>query len=228
MGTALPSPFNGPPKTISWWIPGRCIRPCSDWNGRASSSRSGAPPSSIAAHVSTTSRAQAERSSRRKPESGHGWCAPSDACWNTRTSRKPDVFRRRRTRLDDEVESHLAQETADNIARVMDPAAARSAAMRAFGNVEAAKETVRELDPLYWADTLWQDIRFAIRLIARSRWLSATIVAALTVGIAINVSVFSLLNGFFLRPWVHSEPGTFVSVIPRYSGKYSLRYSDYA
>jgi len=59
------------------------------------------------------------------------------------------VFRRRRTRLDEEVASHLAQETADNIARGMEPAAARSAPMRAFGNVEAAKETVRELDPLY-------------------------------------------------------------------------------
>lgn len=135
---------------------------------------------------------------------------------------------RRRTRLDEEVASHLAQEMADNIARGMEPAAARSAAMRTFGNVEAAKEMVRELDPLYWVDTLWQDIRFAIRLIARSRWLSASIVATLTVGITINVSVFSLLNGFFLRPWVHSEPGTFVSVIPRYSGKYALRYSDYA
>ena len=135
---------------------------------------------------------------------------------------------RRRTRLDEEVASHLAQETADNIARGMEPAAARSAAMRTFGNVEAAKETVRELDPLYWVDTLWQDIRFAIRLIARSRWLSATIVATLTVAIAINVTVFSLLNGFFLRPWVRSEPERFVSVIPRYSGKYGLRYSDYA
>jgi putative ABC transport system permease protein len=123
------------------------------------------------------------------------------------------VLWRRRTRLDEEVASHLAQETADNIARGMEPATARSAAMRAFGNVEAAKEMVRERDPLYWVDTLWQDIRFAIRLIARSRWLSATIVATLTVGITINVSVFSLLNGFFLRPWVRSEPGTLVSVI---------------
>ncbi len=95
---------------------------------------------------------------------------------------------RRRTRLDEEVASHLAQETADNIARGMDPAAARSAAIRAFGNVNAAKEKVRELDPLYWIDTLCQDIRFALRLIARSRWLSATIVATLTAGIAINVS----------------------------------------
>jgi predicted permease len=132
----------------------------------------------------------------------------------------------RRERLDEEVESHLAEETSDNMARGMDPAAARNAAIRAFGNVEAAKEIVRERDPLYWADTLWQDIRFAFRLIARNGWLSATIVATLTVGIALNVSVFSLLNGFLLRPWVRSEPDTLVSVLPRYSGQYDLRYSD--
>ena len=54
------------------------------------------------------------------------------------------MFWRRRRRLDEEVESHLAEETADNIARGMDPAAARHAALRTFGNVEAAKETARE------------------------------------------------------------------------------------
>ena len=144
------------------------------------------------------------------------------------------MFRRGRSRLDEEVESHLAEEIADNIARGMDPAAARHAAMRTFGNVEAAKERVRERDPFYWVDTLWQDIRFAFRLIGRNTWLSVTIVATLTIGIALNVSVFSLLNGSLLRPWVRSEPETFVSVIPRYSGEYRLRFpsevcrADYA
>ena len=50
-------------------------------------------------------------------------------------------------RLDEEVESHLAEETADNIARGMDPETARRAALRTFGNVEAAKETARERRP---------------------------------------------------------------------------------
>lgn len=136
------------------------------------------------------------------------------------------MFWGRRRRLDEEVESHLAEETADNIDRGMNPSAARHAALRAFGNVEAAKERARERDPLYWLDTLCQDVRFAVRLIARNRWLSVTILSTLTTGIALNVSVFSLLNGFFLRPWVRSEPDTIVAVIPQYSGKYRLRYSD--
>jgi hypothetical protein len=48
------------------------------------------------------------------------------------------------------------------------------------------------------------------------------------VGITLNVTVFSLLNRLLLRPWVHAEPDTFVSLIPRFSGKYGLRFSDYA
>jgi predicted permease len=80
---------------------------------------------------------------------------------------------------------------------------------------------------MYWLDTLCQDIRFAVRLIARNRWLSVTVVATLTIGITLNVSVFSLLNSALLRPWVRSEPETFVSIIPRYAGSYRLRFSDY-
>ncbi len=136
------------------------------------------------------------------------------------------MFRRRRSRLDEEVETHLAEEIAENLARGMDPDAARAAALRAFGNVEAAKETVRERDRLYWLDTLGQDVRFAFRLMARNQWLSATIVATLTVGIALNVSVFSLLNSFLMKPWVRSEPETIVAVRHGYSGNYNLRYSE--
>lgn len=136
------------------------------------------------------------------------------------------MFWRGRGRLDEEVASHIAEETADNIARGMDPAAAREAAMRTFGNVEVAKETVRERNPWYWLDTVWQDTCFAFRLIARNPWLSATIISTLTTGIALNVSVFSLVNGYLLRPWVRSQPETLVSVFPRFSGDYQLRYSD--
>ena len=86
------------------------------------------------------------------------------------------MFWRRRSRLDEEVASHIAEETADNIARGMNPSAAREAAMRTFGNVEAAKETVRERHAWYWLDTLWQDVHFAFRLIASAKRGRTTIV----------------------------------------------------
>jgi predicted permease len=132
----------------------------------------------------------------------------------------------RRSRLDEEVAAHLAEEIAENIASGMAPDAARQAALRKFGNVEAAKELVRERDPLYWLDTLGQDIRFAFRLMGRNWALTATIVATLTVGIALNVTGFTLLNGFLMRPWVRADPETVVNVFHRHSGDYNLRYSD--
>lgn len=136
------------------------------------------------------------------------------------------MFWRRRSRLDEEIESHLAEETADNVARGMDSVTAREAALQTFGNVERAKELVRERNRWYWLDTLAQDVSFACRLIRRSPVLSATIFTTLTIGIALNVSVFSLVNGLLLRPWVRSEPETVISLFPRYSGDYNLRYSD--
>jgi hypothetical protein len=74
------------------------------------------------------------------------------------------MFWHRRNRLDEEVASHIEEETSDNIGRGMEPAIAREAAIRTFGNVEAAKETVREHHPWYWLDTLSQDIVFGARL----------------------------------------------------------------
>lgn len=125
------------------------------------------------------------------------------------------MFWRRQRRLDEEVESHVAEGTAEHIARGMDPISARNAALRTFGNIGSAEEKARELDPLYWLDTVWQDTRFAFKLILRNKWMSIAIVATLTVGISLNVSVFSLLNGLLLRPWVNVEPETFVSLHPR-------------
>ena len=79
----------------------------------------------------------------------------------------------------------------------------------------------------YGLDSLWQDTRFALRLMSRTRSISLTIVATLTIGIGLNVSVFTLLNALLLRPWVKTDPATFVSVIPRFSGEYARRFSDY-
>lgn len=136
------------------------------------------------------------------------------------------MFWRKRARLGEELEHHVAAETADNVGRGMSPEAARTAALRTVGNVQSAQERARELDPLYWLDTLWQDVRFACRLIGRNRWTSVTIVATLALGIGLNVSVFSLLNGLLLRPWISHEPETVIGVFPRFSGQYQLRFSD--
>jgi macrolide transport system ATP-binding/permease protein len=104
---------------------------------------------------------------------------------------------------------------------------ARVAARRQFGNTTLLQENRRALQTLPRLDSVLQDIRFTLRLMTRHAWGSATILAVLTVGIALNVSMFTIVNAVLLRPWVKSEPETFLTLTPKYSGKYALRFSDY-
>src|SRR5688500_38705 len=48
--------------------------------------------------------------------------------------------------------------------------------------------------------TLWQDIRFSLRVLARNRGFALTSVLVLAMGIGVNAGIFSLINSLLLRP----------------------------
>ncbi len=62
--------------------------------------------------------------------------------------------------------------------------------------------------------TFWEDIRYGCRVIRRNPLLSLVVVLTLTVGIGINASIFTVVNGMMLRPHVYKDPASFVRVIP--------------
>lgn len=72
------------------------------------------------------------------------------------------LFRRNRKaqRLDDEIQFHLEQQIAENIAAGMSPQEARYAAMRAFGNPTFLKEETRSTWGWLWLERIWQDLRY--------------------------------------------------------------------
>jgi putative ABC transport system permease protein len=79
-------------------------------------------------------------------------------------------------------------------------------------------------------ETCIEDVRYALRLIRRNPLLSAVIVLTLTVGIGINASVFTMVNGLALRPHVYKDPDRFVRVIPtsRLQGRQrQVSYAEY-
>src|SRR5262249_31992817 len=78
--------------------------------------------------------------------------------------------------------------------------------------VEEVKSERRS--PSALLETCVEDVRYALRLIRRTPLLSAVIVLTLTVGIGINASVFTVVNGLELRPHVYKDPDTFIRVIP--------------
>ena len=80
------------------------------------------------------------------------------------------VFRRRaRERaLADEIDSHLAMHVDDNIRRGLSPDEARRQARLALGGLEAMKEAYRDQGTVPVVEHTIQDIRLALRQLARA------------------------------------------------------------
>jgi predicted permease len=122
---------------------------------------------------------------------------------------------RRDSDLNDEIREHIAIETRENIARGMTPDEARLAAERTFGNVGVTRELVREARPLYWLDTLAQDVRYGLRQLSRKPLLSVTIVLTLMIGIGLNGAAFAVMEASLFRAHVAKDRNRFLRLYPQ-------------
>src|SRR5688500_20147091 len=108
--------------------------------------------------------------------------------------------------FDEELHSHLAMLTEDNIARGMTPDAARRAALIRVGGLTPLRVQHRQIRGLHAIETVLQDLRLAARLLAKQRRFSAAVVSALALGIGVNPAVFSIDNGWTLQGLPADEP----------------------
>jgi putative ABC transport system permease protein len=124
-------------------------------------------------------------------------------------------FFRRRQRDEDaarEIASYIAIETDDNIARGMTPQAAHDAAVRKFGNATRVREEIYWMNTVRPIDNLWQDLRFATRLLWRDKGFAAAAIVSLALGIGANTAIFQLLDAVRLRTLPVEQPQQLVEV----------------
>jgi putative ABC transport system permease protein len=87
----------------------------------------------------------------------------------------------------------------------------RGARLR-FGNESLLRETSREVWGWTFVETLWQDIRHAVRDLNSSRGFTAVAVLSLALGIGANTAIFSILNAVMLRSLPVEDPARLVHV----------------
>ncbi|WP_446745150.1 ADOP family duplicated permease [Silvibacterium acidisoli] len=115
-------------------------------------------------------------------------------------------------RLLAELEFHVEQQTAENIAAGMSPEEARYAALRAFGNPTLLRERARENWNWHMVESLLRDIRYGVRTLGRSPGFTLIAIIVLALGIGSTVALFTVVNSVLLKPLPLPEPDRVMAI----------------
>ena len=109
--------------------------------------------------------------------------------------------------IHDELRSHIEMRIDDNIASGMSPQEARRDALLRFGNPAAMQEKVVHMDAAVGLDSLFRDVRYALRGFRKNPAFTITAILTLTFGIGATTAVFSVVDRILFRslPYAHAD-----------------------
>ncbi|MCU1320127.1 MAG: permease [Edaphobacter sp.] len=130
--------------------------------------------------------------------------------------------------LEEEMAFHREQKEGELRGEGVAPEIAYYAAMRQFGNEAKLKEQSHEVVQFRF-ETVWQDLRFAIRQLRRSPGFTVTAVLMLALGIGASVSIFAFVDAALIKPLPYQDPSQLVEVTESVAvmPRANLSYLDY-
>jgi predicted permease len=133
--------------------------------------------------------------------------------------------------IDEEIAGHLAEATDEYLHQGFSREEAHRAALRSFGGVLQAKEVHRQVRSFGWLDDVRRDLRFSTRMLAKDRWMTLAGLVTLAIGMAANITVFTIVHGILLRGLPFAEPDRIVAIGARLGNARTLTsgvsYADF-
>jgi len=125
-----------------------------------------------------------------------------------------NFFLRRRAsdRLHQEMEEHVALQTAEFERAGLVPAEARRRAMLQLGPAQAIREAHHAEHTLPFLETLRQDLQFASRILAKSPGFTAIVIGTIALGVGATTAIFSLVDASLLHPLPFPNPQELVHI----------------
>jgi predicted permease len=129
-------------------------------------------------------------------------------------------FRRRRAdaELMEEMESYMAEEIAENMARGIPEDEARRRARIKFGNPGAIRETLWQQNTVAIIDNLWRDLRYATRTLMRTPGFATIAILLMALGIGASVALFTVVRSVLLKPLPFPDPNQLIALHPKSTG----------
>ena len=128
--------------------------------------------------------------------------------------------------IKEELESHLSLKVDELMASGLQEEEAWTEARRCFGDFDRIREEAaseargrqrrRSFHDRF--DTLTQDVRYALRRMARSPGFTAAAILSLAIGIGANTAVFSVVNAILLQPLPFPASEELVRIYTSYPG----------
>ena len=131
-------------------------------------------------------------------------------------------------RLREEIETHLAALTDENVRAGMAPTEAARQARLKFGATETVRAEYHDEGSLPLLEDLWRDGRYALRVLWKSPTFTLVAVLSLTLGIGANVVVFGVVNAVLLHPLDVSDPPSLYQLRQQAWAKGRLLTTSYA